>query len=180
MAMTKNSKSVRGQSKMGDRVCKAPACTTKLASDNDSDYCEIHKDMRPQQHLRGELAKDDAELLEYAHFYSFALDDGQSLRRFREHVKGLKRGRVLEVTYDKDQERYIFHSKPGEMRGPVADVQETFLLPSGATMGCPHVCSGVVSGYVYQGVIASGFQHPTAILKGEDGCSGIIVQWIGP
>ena len=165
---------------MGDRVCQYSGCITKLHQYNDAGYCEFHQRNALPKCLGGILSADQEKLAPYAKFYGYAQAEEASVRRFEEHVKGLTGGRVLEVTFDEVRGEYVYHSEPGEMRGPVPDIETLYLAPPGARMGYPQVCSGPISGHVYQGTIRVGLQHPTVILKCEDFHSGIIVQWGRP
>lgn len=164
---------------MGDRVCQYPGCITKLHQYNHTGYCELHR-WNTLPECRGILSADQEKLRAYANFYGFAQGEDASLRRFEEHIQGLRGGRVLEVTCDEVRGEYAYHSEPGEMRGPVPDTETPYLIPPGTTMGYPQVCSGPISGHVYQSAITVGLQHPTVILKCEDFHSGIIVQWVSP
>lgn len=151
-----------------NRRCKR--CGSRLASDQTGDYCSPCQKTMPK-HLQGE-SEDDAKLREFARFYDYAREDG-SLRRFEEHAKQEKEPRVLGIDYDHGE--WIFHCDPGEMRGLISDEPTRFMLPKETIRVAYEICSGLVSGLVYQGqIIAKG--RPDIELMAEPGCSGIPVR----
>lgn len=110
---------------------------------------------------------DSTKLEEAARFY------GLCLRRFKDQVR---KGRVLGVRYADGH--YTFLSEPDEVKGPLADKPQEFLLPLG-TRGGIHleVCSGsVISGCPYVVAVNLERKHPVGTAQCEDGYSGSIVQ----
>ena len=73
--------------------------------------------------------------------------------------------------------RIILHSKPDEIKGPLADrAQEVLLLPGTVAVNV-EVCSGsAISGRIYVLEVRSKLQHPYAVMQSETGFSGPIVQ----
>ena len=87
------------------------------------------------------------------------------------------RGKVLGISYERGCGFIFYEDGHYEMVGPVPDMPTEFVLPRGTTRVAHEVCSGPVSGLIYQGkFIAKKHQHPEVELMAEPGCSGIIVK----
>ena len=105
---------------------------------------------------------------EAAEFYDY------SWRRLRDQAV---RGKVLGISYERGC-GFIFHQDGQyEMVDSVPDIPTKFVLPRRTTHVAHEVCSGLVSGLIYQGeLIARKHQHPEVELMAEPGCSGAIVK----
>lgn len=154
------------------RICANPGCGARLNTHNNGQYCaSCEKKLAPtsqQQEIR---------LQAYAEYYGFASEG--TLQRFKDHIKGKIGARVINVSYD-EKSGYIFYSEPEEMRGPVADVPERFLLKPGTTTVQTVLSSGAVAGNVFQGVLTSGLQHPWVVEQAQTGHSGVVVTFRSP
>ena len=104
---------------------------------------------------------------EVAEFYDY------SWRRLRDQVDA---GKVLGISHV--GQGFVFYSDGKyQMLGPIADIPQRFILPKGTARVAHEICSGPISGFIYQGQLkAKEHQHPEVELMAEPGCSGIIVK----
>lgn len=105
---------------------------------------------------------------EAAEFYDY------SWRRLRDQVV---KGKVLGISYERGIGFIFYQDGPYQMMGPLPDIPTNFILPRGTTHVAHEICSGAVSGFIYEGqLIAKKYQHPEVELMAELGCSGVIVK----
>ena len=104
-----------------------PNCGKQPSRYHNPDPFFTSQERKKQEQLHGE-SENEAVLRQFAVFYGYGKADG-SLRRFMEHAKGLKEPRVLGITFDSNTNRWLFHCKPGEMRGPIPDTWGKYLEP---------------------------------------------------
>ena len=108
-----------------------------------------------------------AKLEGAAAFYGY-----EGVRRMYDRIR---KGDVLNIGHEPG--RIIFHSKPDEVKGPLADRTQVVLLPPGTREIHVEVCSGsTISGAIWQGEVRYDLEHPFATLRSETGYSGPIVE----
>lgn len=98
-----------------------------------------------------------------------------SSRRLRDQII---KGKVLGVKHEPGLGIIYYDSGDYVMRGPISDVPQRYILPSGTTLISHEVCSGEVTGVVYQGELEDKV-HPEVEVMAEPGCSGIVVEFSG-
>jgi hypothetical protein len=124
----------------------------------------------------GGESQSQAKLRHFAEFYGYS-GDGGSLRRFAEHVRGVKGARVLGVTWDKAS-GYCYHCEVNEIQGPIPDIPTAYLLPprlKGQAISL-EIVPGQVSSRIYCHEIRLRRVHPDIVLSVETGQSGPICK----
>ena len=119
------------------------------------------------ERIRQEFNLTD-KLEEAAEYYDY------SSRRLRDQAA---KGKVLGISYERGLGFVFYKEGHYQMLGPVPDLRRRFILPRGTVGVACEICSGPVSGLVYQGQFApKQHQHPEVELMAEPGCSGLIVK----
>ena len=136
----------------------------------------IYKFERGRDHLVGEESPNEKMLRPFANFYGYgAQAEEGSLRRFEEHAKGIKETRILGITYEGGV--FIFHCELGDIKGPVSDIPEWYMLPWGTCGADKEFISGKVSGNVYQGQLKVYESRPSKVqFWAASGHSGAICK----
>lgn len=119
------------------------------------------------ERIRQEFNLTD-KLEQVAEFYDY------SSRRLRDQAA---KGKVLGISYEPSRGIVFYKEGDYQMFGPVPDLPQRFILPRGTVCVACEICSGSVSGLIYQGQFApKQHQHPEIELMAEPGCSGLIVK----
>jgi hypothetical protein len=105
-----------------------------------------------------------------AQFYDY------SLRRLRDQVVA---GRILGINHIPGCGFIFYQDGAYKMLGPIPDTVQRYVLPRGTVSVAHEICSGAVSGLLYQGqLVTRKHQHPEVELMAEPGCSGIIAELV--